>query len=329
MKPVPHSLLTLGVQLLFGVAACCAGENNTKNPLIAGMDASDRKDYDAAIKYYTEYIRSKPGEKEPLALRAYTYKQMGDLDHAIADFSEIIRIAPNDAEAYNSRGSIHLRKREYDLAMADFNEAVRLRPKAANYYLDRAAINEVKGEDEKALADCSAAIRLDPRWVMPYCRRGDIHERMGESDKAIADYSEAIKARPNFARAYGGRGHSYEIQGEYEKAIADLSKGIELDPKDPYIPNDLAWIRATCPEERIRDGKEAVRLATKACELMKRASAVDTLAAAYAEAGKFSKAIEFEQEALKTSADAAVKKQLEARLELFKNGKLFRDETKR
>ena len=92
--------------------------------------------------------------------------------------------------------------------------------------------------------------------------------------------------------------------------------------------NNLAWLLATCPQDELRNGQEAVVQAQKACELTEWNSAgyIDTLAAAYAEAGVFDDAVENQLEALKdvnfleTHGDGA-----RARLELYKAGKPYRE----
>ena len=98
--------------------------------------------------------------------------------------------------------------------------------------------------------------------------------------------------------AYYNRGIAYSKKGQYEKAISDYNKAIEINPGDAGPYNDLAWLLATCPDARYRDGVKAVELAQKAVELSPRASFLDTLASAYAEVGKFEDAIITQEKAI-------------------------------
>ena len=137
----------------------------------------------------------------------------------------------------------------------------------------------------------------------------------------------AIRLDPRHALAYGARGLARERLGQYERAIADDTEAIRLSPKDAEFHNGLAWLLATCPEGRFRDGPGAIQHATTACELTKWHDScwLDTLAAAYAEAGKFDKAVEFQQRAVDLAMKPADKEAYRGHLKLYQEGKPYRE----
>ncbi len=119
----------------------------------------------------------------------------------------------------------------------------------------------------------------------------------------------------------------YEALGQYAKAVETLQEAIHLDAKDAGVYNHLAWIKATCPDASVRNGSEAVSAATKACELTqwKHGGRIDTLAAAYAEAGDFKRAIEFQEQALRIgNPPDSEQKAMRERLSLYKQSQPFR-----
>jgi tetratricopeptide (TPR) repeat protein len=123
-------------------------------------------------------------------------------------------------------------------------------------------------------------------------------EERGDYDDAIRHFTKAIELDPRSFSSYYGRGNSWYAKGDYDRAIADYTKAIELNSRYVAAYYDLAWLLATCPEGRYRDGKRAVELAEKALELEESPFMLDTLAAAYAEAGRFQGAIKAEERAI-------------------------------
>jgi Flp pilus assembly protein TadD len=103
-----------------------------------------------------------------------------------------------------------------------------------------------------------------------------------------------------------------------------------LAPDWPPALNGLAWLLATHPDATVRNGPEAVRLAERACAVTSRRNPelLDTLAAAYAEAGRFPEAINAAQEAItlaRTAGDEAAVHQAENMLGFFRSGRPFRE----
>src|SRR5829696_3064008 len=115
--------------------------------------------------------------------------------------------------------------------------------------------------------------------------------------------------------------------GNYARALAGYEEAARLTPHDAEAHNDRAWLLATCPDARYRDGKRAVGSATRACELTnwRKSALLDTLAAAYAEAGDFARAARWQQETLdRTPEDDSDRKGFLHRLELYKAGNPYR-----
>ena len=93
------------------------------------------------------------------------------------------------------------------------------------------------------------------------------------------------------------------MPGQSAAAIAEFQKVLELDPNHVTAQNNLAWMLATCPDASLRNGPKAVELAQRAVQLSAGMSPqiLDTLAAAYAEAGQFPEAIKTARQALDLS----------------------------
>ena len=154
-----------------------------------------------------------------------------------------------------------------------------------------------QGKLDQAIADYTEAIRLKPDFLAAYLNRGTARRKKGENDQAIADYTKVIQLKADLFEAYTLRGICYGKKGRYEEAVADFTKALEKKPH--YLTYlGLAWVFATSKNDKYRKGTRAVELAEKAVLFHKNANSLKTLAAAYAEAGKFKEAVETQEEAL-------------------------------
>ncbi len=144
-------------------------------------------------------------------------------------------------------------------------------------------------------------IRADPADAQQYVYRAEAWSLRGERDTAIRDLDDAVRLDPRNANAFLNRGIAWKSKKEYAKAIADYSECIRINPRYGQAFNNLAWLLATCPDDKYRDGKKAVELATQACTLSgwKSSNQIGTLAAAYAETGDFAQAVKYQEQALK------------------------------
>jgi len=333
MKKILFATLVL-VSLMVCVAspAWASGLENA----IAGFAAEKRGNYDEAIRFYSKAIKS--GELPPETLsnvyffRGRSWYQKGDYTKASADLTTAIESGKlsqgNLSLAYYSRGCAWVNKGNYDEAIADNTKAIEIDPRITGAYINRGNVWSYKGNDDKAIADYTKAIEINPKIARAYYNRGIAWYSKGDYDKAIGDYTKAIEINPKFADAYYGRGLAWKNKGNCGKAIADYSKAIETDPNYADAYKGLAWVMATCPEDRYRDGTRAVELAEKAWKMKKTFASLDTLAAAYAEAGRFQEAIKTQEKAitkLEQEGWTQYLSEYEERLSSYKAGKPWRE----
>lgn len=259
------------------------------------VDKADFVLANEAPAYFNRRIQADPKDAFALWSRGCSLAEKGDLENAIKDFDALISLSPNTSSPYNSRGLAWGYKKEYGKAINDYNKAIRLDPTNGLYFNNRGLAWTDKKDYDQAITDFSKAIQLDPKMPMAYSNRGDAWLAKKDYGKATADYNEAIR----------------------------------LDPKHVDAFNGLAWLLATCPDAKCRDGKKAVEFAMNASELTNWKIPVfaGTLAAAYAEAGDFEKAIKYQTQALDAPEyDRAYGEGARRRLELYRKKQPYRQE---
>jgi tetratricopeptide (TPR) repeat protein len=172
-------------------------------------------------------------------------------------------------------------------------------------------------------------VQNEPNNAWAHYAMGMVFMLGGEIDSALKDIEVAIKLDPKLDAAWSCRGNIHYLRKNYAQATPNFRKAIELNPENDEAINSLAWMLATCPDSEHRNGKQAIALASKACELCKNRNEnyVDTLAAAYAETGEFEKAIQWQTKAVDL-ASPQEKEEFRQRLELYKEKKPYREEPK-
>jgi tetratricopeptide (TPR) repeat protein len=143
------------------------------------------------------------------------------------------------------------------------------------------------------------------------------------------DFNEAIRLDPLNIDAFRYLAAIYFARKEYDKAIMKLDEVMVLAPTDAQAHVRLAWLLATCPKEKLRNGKKAVELATKVAEATEQRVGVvlEALAAANAECGEFKEAVKCQKKAIELGfADETQNEKARQRLKLYEAGNPYRDE---
>lgn len=157
---------------------------------------------------------------------------------------------------------------------------------------------------------------------------GNVLYSQQKLDKAIAQYQKALQIKPDYSEAYCNLGNTLALEGKVVQAIAQYQKALQIKPDYAEAQNNLAWVLATCPQASLRDGKRAVELARQANQLSggKNPYILNTLAAAYAEAGRFPEALETAQHALQLAEarfDPTLAQAIESEMELYQTNTPF------
>jgi tetratricopeptide (TPR) repeat protein len=187
-----------------------------------------------------------------------------------------------------------------------------------------------KGKMSEAMAHFQKALRIEPNQASVHSSLGVFYLEMGQVSESLAHLQTALEIEPNFADAHYNLGNTYLQMGRAGEALVHYNKALEINPNDIEALNNMAWILATSPDALTRDGAKAVQLAERADAFARGADPLlsATLAAAYAEAGRFADAVKTGQRALRLATaqgNAARADSIRAQIERYQSGAAFRD----
>ena len=318
----------------------------------------------AAEAEFRAALQLKPGLTRAHNNLGLTLQARGQGSEALAELHETLRLQPNDSEAHNNLGKILAEQGKLAEAAAELEEAIRLRPDYAGAHYNLGSVFVLKGQLPEAVgpylaalkaqpdyADAdqalglvsvalgktndavkyfSEALRLKPDAAESHFRLGDILLNQGKAEEAARHFSTALQSRPDYPEAHYQLGIILAGRKQTAEAILHLREAVRLKPNWLEALNNLAWILATQPDEKLRNGAEAVRLATHAVELTKtnNPGALDTLGAAYAEAGRFREAADIAKKAAELAVVASQKElaaEIEKHRQAYAAGRPVRD----
>ncbi|MFQ5600574.1 MAG: tetratricopeptide repeat protein [Candidatus Krumholzibacteriia bacterium] len=174
----------------------------------------------------------------------------------------------------------------------------------------------------------SKALRGDPERAELHANLGAALAQLGRLDEAVTSLSTAVRLEPGRADAHGNLGVVLAGLGRMREAVANLRKALQVRPAWPAVANILARTLATHADPSLGGAAEAVQLAERACSMTgyREPPYLDTLAAAYARAGRFDEAAATARRAiaLATAADqAALARAIQSRLQLYQDSRPY------
>jgi tetratricopeptide (TPR) repeat protein len=267
-------------------------------------------------------------------LLTWRLQERGDWPAALVAAKRVIDINPNYTWAYNYLGLALRDKKDLPGAVAAFQKAAELDSHDAGPFFYLGDVFVLQGDGAAAADAYRKAIDRSCAtaafWKLegcPYLVKDPLR-KLKDQPGVIAAFQREIELDPgDFLDRYI-LGQVLEHQGQYAEAEQAYLGAIKAQPAWVPACDSLARLLATCPDDKVRDGKRAVEYATTACERSgwKAPFCLDTLAAAYAEAGQFEEAVRYQSRALDDpTLRGDVRTAAKQRLELYRQKKPFRD----
>jgi tetratricopeptide (TPR) repeat protein len=301
--------------------------DNGDNCFRRAMAHLTNENYRAAMSDFDEAIHRDPKEASYFIGRSLTWVAQEDFDKAITDATDAIRLDAKCAFARFALGFVHQRRKAFKEALAAYTDAIQMMPTFFRAREARAVIWQEIGERDKAVEEYTILINSSAPSSGRYrlgraTLRSDMNDRAG----ALDDFDAAVESDVESDHPVACRGWFFYEHKEYTKAIKDFVKAVHINPRNSIALNNYAWILATCPDDKLRDGTKAVELSKTACELSdwRDPMHLGTHASAHAEVGQFDEAVRWQEKALALVPEAQ-KKDFQACLDLYRSHKPKRD----
>ena len=253
--------------------------------------------------------------------------QTGQIRGAMDDLNAALRIAPGFADAHLNLGNAFSALGRYEEGIAQFREAIRLGDGVrVRHNLGLTLMKQ--GRTDDAIAEYEAGLRIEPDHFPSLVELGAALGIKGRMDEAEVALRQAAVLAPRDVRVRRLLAVTLTNEGRVEDAIEQYRVLLRQAPDDLDALNNIAWIRATHADPGHRNGAEAVRLAEQARGVSRQPVAIlySTLAAAYAEAGRFPAAIQAGRRAVALAAaegDTAAGVRFAQQLGHYQAGKPF------
>ena len=299
---------------------------------------------DEAIELISKLLDKSPSEGL-YRMRAILHRSKSNLPEAMADLDKAISMAPRDPMTLLQRAEVALDREDVKSAKEDFRIATQVAPQIINLEMviglrSRIALAENRLAD--AINDAQMLSDRSPTNPFHRLRLASLYTMDNRPRKAIDVLSELLQTDPENVAALRSRGDALLSVGDHQKAIEDYESAIksvgqiEIDTADEFqkqeaagIYNNLSWVLATSPNDKVRNGPRSLELAEKAAALSNYEAPhiLSTLAAAFAEAGNFEKAVEWSEKAVELGDEENHEQleQLELELESYRKGEAWRE----
>ncbi|MFQ5804823.1 MAG: tetratricopeptide repeat protein [Phycisphaerae bacterium] len=303
------------------------------------MIAVEQHDLSGAIPFLRKATELEPHDVVANGMLGSLLVKTGRADEAIDCFRRVLDRKPDSFAAHYGLAEALEARDKADEALAHYRQALQFDPEPARAHHKLGRALQVKGEIDEAIRHFQRALQIKPDLAEVQHNLASLLVNQGRLDEAIDHYRQALAIDPDYARAHHNLGVALGGKGRTAEALVHFLEALRLrnDWLEPM--NAAAWILATHADAAVRSPKEAVRLAERAAELTKKeragilaaANVLDTLAAAYAAAGRFDRAVATAEAAAARAAAAgsrSLAKSIRKRLALYRRGLPYREQVR-
>ena len=254
-----------------------------------------------------------------------------DIENASCFFGRARDLNPQSPQAHLALGRLCFMTSQLKKSRQFFQKAIDLDPKSDEAYFQLGVISRREGDLQGARKMFLKALVFHPDNANVYNNLGVTLLELGDYKGAQKALEKALEIYPEHINARYNLGLALWSLGKTGRAIQEYRNVMNVKPNWAMAANSLAWVLATDENKKYRNGMEALRWAQVACkgDGRKNPEYLDTLAAAYAESGRYKSAVETAREGLdlaRAASGTELAEELEQRLRIYESGKPFTED---
>jgi len=293
-----------------------------------GACLSELGRHEEAIGHLTAALKIKPDDTVAHRNLASVMLRIGRADNAVRIYRAALAIEPDDPDLHANLALALNRVGDFEQAVRQYELSLRIAPDRIQTRLDLAALLLHHRRTEQALRQYDLILRIEQDNAAARNGLGLALAAQGKLLQAIEQYERVLRQDPDHIGARHNLANALVQLGRFKEAAHHYQQALRITPDQPTVLDNFAWLLATCPEPDVRHGSHAVRLAERACRLAEPAppQMLDTLAAAYAQAGLFDQAVGAATRAIERAealGQPALASQVRLRLRLYQDRRAF------
>jgi len=320
--------LAAGVERLRAAAALDPMQVRSLVQLARELQGSGK--LDSAATLYETALDLRPDQAAVQNELGLIREQQGRLPAAVESYRRAVQLDPGLSQARFNLALAFVREGRVDEGAEQLREAVRIEPGHGAGFITRALAWAEDGRLNEARRALEAAAQVPATAVESSFNLGLLALRDGRAETARTHLERALSLAPAHVQALGALSRIYVKTRRFGDLARILRAAVAKDPSDVGIATNLALLLASCSDASVRNGAEAVAVAERAASLSGygRADVLATLAAAYAEAGRYQKAAGTAREArllAERAGTADLARFLRGQVAEYEAGKPYRD----
>ena len=249
--------------------------------------------------------------------------EVGNYPAAVEYFRRGLELAPNDPSLRHRLGTALFQLGDASGAKEQFEQVVRTSPEHSRAQFSLGVLLAASGQNQEAIDRFTTALEYEPGYIQARVQLAGLLGRNGRPEESLTAYERVLEMDPTFVEATFGSAMARVRLHQYAEARDRLTQGMKRNPEQSMFKHALARLLAAAPDDRVRDGRQALTLVEELLEDQPSIGLGETAAMALAETGEYAQAVVVQRDVMAAAEQAGfgdVVERLAGNLLLYEQG---------